>query len=142
MSSGSGTCRGYFVDARMIEGTHRVMIDGPPKIGHTWITESWKRISYDYKHPTIGVKNRLYSRVAEQSGMLSYAAAMALMAWAGSHHESVEFRLVKAKCVWSFEITEEGVSEPESFGLFAGRDIEFTPTDSENEPDDTEGENA
>lgn len=136
MSKGGGTCRGFFVEARLIEGLSGVLIDGPPKIGHAWITETWKRIAYDYQHPSIGVRNRLHSRVAEQAGMLSYAAASALMAWAGSHHENVEFRLIKARCVWSYEVTEEAVSESETFGMFADKKKGFTPLDGAEEPSD------
>lgn len=136
MSKGSGTVRGYYVEARMIPGIPLTPFGGPPKVGRaTWVTESWTRVEYQHTHPEIGVKNVMYSRLAEQNGVLTHVAAKALMAWVGSHHSSLEFRLVKVEMKYEFSIEELGVGEPERFGMWVERDLEFTDRtpDGENE---------
>ena len=131
--SGGGTVRGYYVEARLARAP---VFGGPPQVGeHKWVTESWTRIEYDHTHPTFGVKNDIHSPLAVSDGMLTHAAAKALMAWVGSHHDSLEFRLVKVEMKYNFTVMELGVGESERFGMWVERDLEFsdrTP-DGENE---------
>ena len=127
MSRGSGKVRGYYVEARIIPSTRLWAFGGPPQVGRvTWVTESWTRVDFEHSHPEIGVKNELHSRLAEGEGILTHVAAKALMAWLGSHHMSLEFRLVKVEMKYKFSIEELGVGEPERFGMWVERDLEFS----------------
>lgn len=109
MSKGTGTVRGYRVEAR-VSPHIGVGVWGPPQVGpHTWLTETWREISYTHVSREHGVKNDLHCRIAEDRGVLSYAAAEALMAWVASHHHAVECRLVAVEFAFSYEEKELGV---------------------------------
>ena len=117
---------GYYVQARYEETG--LGFDGPPRVGeHTYLTTKWKLVPY--VNAPIGVTNRQWDHVAEYHHVLTYPAARALMAWTAAqlkHQTHAEFRLVKVKCESSYEITELGHSEPESFDYETERAIEFT----------------
>lgn len=129
MSSGSGNITGFYVEARLIGGC--ALFGGAPQVGQTFVTESWKRIMFSGTHPELGIKNNIYHAGANQEGVLTYAAASGLMAWVASHHQNVEFRLVKVVYEYSYKVERRGVSGPIGFGYGAASEIEFGPEDTE-----------
>ena len=114
-SKGEGTTSGWKVQARC---TSTIMSQGQPRygprfIGHKWTTLYFEKVAH-------GVKNAMWDEVAEKHGILTYPAAKALLATVAaenSWHYDVELRLVKYKCVTTYEITVEGYAAIERFGF-------------------------
>ena len=131
MSTGNGTVYGWFVEARLKNPTFST---APIVISGITITESWRRISYE-KFSLEGVPNHVYPAIAQEQGILSYAAAKALMAWNGATFpsDSLEFRMVKVELRYNFTIEELGVSDPEDFGFVTGYGVKVSPREEPSE---------
>lgn len=113
-SSGNGTTFGYYVEARNVgwKGGAR------PMVGCTHIGEDWTRIAVE--RVPHGVESGLWCKVAETvSTMVSYPAAQALIAAAAAGQMlngiGLEFRLVRAKLVYSWTIEDVKAGETVSF---------------------------
>lgn len=109
--SGRSTTHGYRIEARSAHGPHT-------KIGDHIFTKEWSFVETVGGWP--GVPNHLWSPIARGRGLLTYAAAQALMAWAASSCDNslaigLEFRLVKFKCEESYTVVREGVTPPRSY---------------------------
>ena len=105
MSGGHSKTRGYRVEARItFRHSQPVMIEDQH------LTESWRRLAWP--RGTVGVPNRIWDTLADQHGVLTYEAAMALTAWAAAALPlaSVEFRLVRVYFETTWKETEDGVS--------------------------------
>lgn len=120
MSQQAGTSTGYFVEARSKPGR-------PVLVGETLVTETWRRLDFQSTPPDAGVRNDMWPAEADSQGVLTYVAARALLATAASRNPDLEFRLVRVRFEYKWEIHEEGVTEPESFDWFRDKDLRITP---------------
>jgi hypothetical protein len=109
--SGTSTTEGYMIEARSTISPH-------VKLGTYIFTKEWSFVETIEGWP--GVPNHLWSNTARQRGILTYAAAQALMAWAAASCENsmaigLEFRLVRFKCEETYKVTRLGVTAPRDY---------------------------
>jgi len=126
MSSSNGTEYGYRIQARSITDIPTVLQDGPLPLVLT--KDRWTTIP-TAKNALTGVPNRMWNRIADEQGMLAYTTALALMAKLAAELQGgdyIEFRLLKQKLTYSWEISDESTSEPFSF-CDKHQDEKFTP---------------
>lgn len=137
MSSGKSTTVGYRVEARQ---TQRHTQREPLEIGGVFLSESWRHIEATKAPLGTGVPNHQWDPRAAEFGILTYATAKALVAWAaaalGWHGADAEFRLVRVRFVSTWEESEEGVGLPFRFDALEKAEA-FSPRETPSAPSTT-----
>lgn len=133
MSKGAVTTFGYDIQARSPHG--------PVQLGNHLIGEKWRRIP-TYEGP--GVPNPVYDALAQSKGLMAYSTAVSLMAGCAASAEaalrlSVEFRLVKKRIEYSYEITVEGYGPATNFFMKESRESTWEKPEKPDASEDTEG---
>lgn len=123
VSTQAGNDHGYFVEA---------MARLSPVVlgGQQIITSQWTRINLRRMAPGEGgIVSRTWNPLLAHNELLSYEAALALMATlAASSHDAgcLDYRLVRCNLKYEWAITRVGVTAPKNFLAFY-RDEKFTP---------------
>lgn len=134
MSSANGTEHGYVIQARTITEIPIVLESGPPPTVLTkdrWVTIPTARVIAGF-----GVPNRIWSRLADERGLLAYTTAVALMAKFAAEIRTgdyIEFRLLQQKLTYSWSIEDVGTTEPFTF-MDLERGDKITPIAQKDAP--------
>lgn len=125
-STQHGKQRGYFVEVRV-----------PPDggiVGGRSFSAKWTRMEFKKGERGIPVRIGMNS-LGTDNGLLTYEAAMALMAWEATICDyATEFRLVEVELEYDWKITERGVGPAINFDA-AESDLRAALVDRNPTPD-------
>lgn len=100
-SSGSGSVRGYHVEARVPGGRDNSFV-----IADTTLTAAWRRINVKEGYPGIPISKVYHESALTLSGLVDYPCAQALRWWfisiAISLCKDVDTRIVEHEITWSW----------------------------------------